>query len=52
MPVSLETFTSWNKSTLDDGVRVVSVPNVVDVLSEVVRKQYVVLQCRINESAS
>ena len=33
MPISLQTFTS----TLDDGVRVVSVPNVVDVLIEVVR---------------
>ena len=35
MPISLETFTSRNQSTLDDGVRVVSVPNVADVLSEV-----------------
>ena len=37
MPISLETLTSRNLSTLDDGVRVVSVPNVVDVLSEVVQ---------------
>ena len=48
----LETFTSPNQSTLDDGVHVVSIPNVVDVLSEVVRLQYVVLQCRISESVS
>ena len=28
------------------------VPDVVDVLGEVVREQYIVLQCKINESTS
>ena len=30
----------------------VSVPDVVDVIGEVVRQQYIVLQCKINESTS
>ena len=46
LPVPFETSSSWNQSTLDDGVHVVSVPEVVDVLGEVVRWQYIVLQCR------
>ena len=41
-----------NQSILDDGVHVVRVPDVADVLGEVIRQQYVVLQCRINESSS
>ena len=32
-----ETSSSRNQSTLDDGVHVVSVPDVVDVIGEVVR---------------
>ena len=52
LPVPFETSSSRNQSTLDDGVHVVSVPDVVDVLGEVVRQQYGVLQCRMNESAS
>ena len=49
LPVPLETFSSWNQSALDDGVHVVSVPDVVGVLDEVIRQKYIVLQCRINE---
>ena len=43
---------SQNQSTLDDRVHVVSVPDVVDVLGEVIRQQHIVLQCRIYESTS
>ena len=52
MPVPLESLPSWNRSALDDGVHVVNVPNVVDVLHEVIWQQYIVLQCRINERTS
>ena len=52
LPISLGILTSWNQSALDDGVHVVSVPDVVDVLSEAVPPQYIVLQCEINESTS
>ena len=37
---------------LNDGVQFTSVLDMVDVLSEVTRKQYSVLQCRINEITS
>ena len=36
LPVPFETFSSRNQSTLDDGVHVVSVPDVIDVLGEVI----------------
>ena len=36
LPVSCETFFSKDQSTLDDGMHVVSVPDVVDVLGEVI----------------
>ena len=52
LPVPFVTSSSRNQSTLDDGVHVVSVPDVVDVLGEVIRQQYIVLHCRINESTS
>ena len=42
----------WNQSALDDGVHVVSVPDVVDVLNELIRQQYIVLHCKFNESTS
>ena len=42
-------LSSWNQSALDDGVHVVSVHDVVDVLGEVIWQQYIVLQCRFNE---
>ena len=37
LPVPFETSSSWNQSAQDDGVHVVSVPEVVDVIGEVVR---------------
>ena len=37
LPVHCETFSSRNHSTLDDGVHVVSVPDVVDVIGEVIQ---------------
>ena len=52
LPIQFETSSSQNQSTLDDGVPVVSVSDVVDAVGEVVREQYIVLQCRINESTS
>ena len=52
VPVHFETFSSLNQSALDDGVHVVSVPDVVDVLGEVIWQQCMVVQCRINESTS
>ena len=48
----LRLFPPGTNPALDDGVHVVSVPDVVDVLSELIRQQYIVLQCRINESTS
>ena len=50
--IFLKTVASRNQPRLNDGVQVVSVPNVIDVLDEVVWQQYVVLQCRINKCAS
>ena len=52
MSIFLKTFASRNQPRLNDGVQVVSVPIVIDVLDEVVWQQYVVLQCRINKGAS
>ena len=37
LPVPFETSSSWDQSTLDDGVHVVSVPDVMDALDKVVR---------------
>ena len=51
-PVPLEALSSWNKSALDDGVHVVSVPDVVHVLGEVIRQQCILLQHMIHESTS
>ena len=34
----------WYQSALDDGLHVVSVPDVVDVLGDDMRQQYIVLQ--------
>ena len=51
-PVRFETFSSQSQTTLDDGMHVVSVPDVVHVIGEVIRQQYIVLQCWINESTS
>ena len=50
--VPLEALSSWNKSALDDGVHVVSVPDVVHVLGEVIRQQCILLQHMIHESTS
>ena len=47
-----ETFSSRNQSTLGDGVHVCHVPDVVDVLGEVIWLQCIVLQRRINEGSS
>ena len=47
LPVPFGASSSWNQSTFDDGVHFVSVPDVVDVLGEVIRQQYIVLQCRL-----
>ena len=52
LPVFKETSSSSNQSALDDGAHVVSVPEVVDVLREVIWQQHTVSQCRINESTS
>ena len=47
-----EASSSWDQSTFNDGVQYISVPDVVDVLSEVIQQQYIVVQCRINEITS
>ena len=52
LSIFLKTSASRNQPRLNDGVQVVSVPKVIDVLDEVVWQQYVVLQCRINKGAS
>ena len=43
---------SWDQSILNDGIQFSSVPDVVDVLGEVIGQQYIVLQFRINENTS
>ena len=45
MSIFLKIFASQNQPRLNDGEQVVGVPNVIDVLDEVVWQQYVVLQC-------
>ena len=50
--VPLEALFSWNKSALDDGVHVVSVPDVVHVLGEVIQQQFILFQSMIHESTS
>ena len=52
LPILFEGSSSWDQSTFNDGVQFISVPDVADVLGEVIRQQYIVLQCRINESTS
>ena len=51
-PVPSVAFSTWDQSTLNDGVHLVSVPDAVDVLGEVKREQDIVLQQRINENFS
>ena len=54
MLVSLfsETLSTWNRSTVGNSVHGCHVPDVVDVLGEVLWNQYIVLQRGINEGAS
>ena len=52
LPVPSEAFCSQDQSTSDYGVHFISVPDVVDVLGKVIRQQYIVLQCRINDTTS
>ena len=52
LPVLFEASSSCDQSTFNDGVQFISVHDVIDVLDEVIRQQYIVLQCRINEITS
>ena len=52
LPTLSEASSSQDESTFDNGVDFICVPDVVDVLGKVIRQQYIVLQCRINESTS
>ena len=52
LPILFEASSSWNQPVLDDGVHVIGVTDVGYVLGEVIRQQYIVLQCRINEITS
>ena len=47
-----ETLSTWNQSTVGKRVHVCHVPDVVDVLDEVIWNQHIVLQRGINEGAS
>ena len=48
----MKASSSWDQSTFNDGMQFISVPDVVNVLGEVIRQQYIVLQCGINEITS
>ena len=52
MSIFPETLTSRNQPRLDDGMLVVRLPNVIDVLDEVIWQLYVVVLCRNNKSAT
>ena len=45
-------LSSWDQSALNSRVHVVRVPDVRDVLGDVIRQQYIVLQCKSNKITS